>query len=158
MTYLDECATINLAFRRKLWEAVGGFDEAFEYGADIDFSWRLIDAGHRIRNVPEAIVTHRPGGWRRQLKRSYVYGKARARLYRKHRSRRPQLPHLAGLKVALITPLLPVVLLYPALLLIPAWRDRRARALRVVIDLLAFGAGFLAGLVLPVKALAPPTR
>ena len=51
--YLNECPTINLAFRREAFDAVGGFDEAFAYGSDVDFSWRLIDAGYRIRSVPD---------------------------------------------------------------------------------------------------------
>ena len=45
--YLDECPTINMAFRRAGVRAVGGFDESFEYGSDIDFSWR-----RRRRRLP----------------------------------------------------------------------------------------------------------
>src|ERR1019366_2324366 len=85
--YLTECSTINLGFRREAFDAVGGFDEGFAYGSDVDFAWRLTDAGYRIRSVPDAIVRHDWGEWRRQLRRSYVYGKARMRLYRKHHER-----------------------------------------------------------------------
>ena len=85
--YLTECPTINLAFRRQAFDAIGGFDEGFAYGSDVDFTWRLTDAGYRIRGVPNAVVRHDWGGWRRQMRRSYVYGKARMRLYRKHRAR-----------------------------------------------------------------------
>ena len=31
--YLTECPTINLAFKRKAFNVVGGFDEAFAYGS-----------------------------------------------------------------------------------------------------------------------------
>jgi len=156
--YLDECPTINLAFRTKVWEAIGGFDEAFEYGSDVDFAWRAIDAGHKIRSAPGSIVTHHWGDRRRQFKRSFAYGKARARLYRKHRSRRGQLlskepmvvvypVFLAGLPVVLVlSPFVPWVLLYPALLAVPAWRNRRIGAGRVIVDHLAYGAGVLAEL------------
>lgn len=151
--YLTECPTINLAFRRDAFDAVGGFDEAFAYGSDVDFSWRLIDAGYRIRSVPEAVVLRSDWGtWRRQLRRSYVYGQARARLYRKHRARARHILRndptvvvypvfLLGLPLTLIFPL------YPALLLLPAWRNRSLGAVRVVIDHLTFGAGVLAELV-----------
>jgi GT2 family glycosyltransferase len=151
--YLAECPTINLAFRREAFEAVGGFDESFAYGSDIDFSWRLVDAGYRIRSVPEAVVLrHDWGTWRRHLRRSYAYGRARARLYRKHRARRRRIVRtdpivvvypafLLGLPLTLIFPL------YPALLLIPAWRNRSLGAARVLADHLTFGAGVLAELV-----------
>ncbi len=151
--YLTECPTINLAFRREAFAAVGGFDETFAYGSDIDFSWRLVDAGYRIRSVPEAVVLrHDWGTWRRQLRRSYAYGRARARLYRKHRARRRRIlradptvvvypAFLLGLPLTLIFPL------YPALLLIPAWRNRSLGAARVVAGHLTFGAGVLAELI-----------
>lgn len=152
--YLTECPTINLAFRREAFDAVGGFDETFAYGSDVDFSWRLIAAGYRIRSVPTAIVRHDWGTWRRQLRRSYMYGQARARLYRKHR---PGLMHvlrndpivvvypvfLLGLPLTLVFPL------YPALLLIPAWRNRSEGAARTLIDHLVFGAGVLKEIVSP---------
>lgn len=150
--YLKEAATINLAFHRVAFEAVSGFDEGFAYGSDVDFCWRLADVGYRIRQVPEAVVEHNYGTWRRQLRRSYVYGKARARLYRKHRMRLRHVLHtdamvviyplfLLGLPLTLVFPL------YPALLLIPAWRNRSLGAGRVVVDHLTFGAGVLAELL-----------
>jgi GT2 family glycosyltransferase len=145
--YLDECSTINLAFRREAFDAVGGFDEAFAYGSDVDLSWRLIGAGFRIRSVPASVVRHDWGTRRRQLRRSYLYGKARARLYRKHR---PGLMHVLRNDPVVVYPVfllgLPLTLvfpLYPALLLIPACRNRSHGAVSVLIDHLSFGAGVL---------------
>jgi GT2 family glycosyltransferase len=148
-TYLSECPTINLAFTRAAFDAVGGFDESFAYGSDVDFSWRLIDAGYRVLSVPDAVVRHDWGDFNRQLRRSYRYGKARARLYRKHRSRLRHVLRtdpmvvvypvfLVGLPLTLLFPL------YPALLLIPAWRNRSHGAIRVLVDHLMFGLGVLA--------------
>jgi glycosyltransferase involved in cell wall biosynthesis len=150
--YLTECSTINLAFRRQVFEAIGGFDERFTYGSDVDFSWRLIDAGYRICSVPGAVVRHDWGTPRRQARRSYLYGKARTRLYKKHPAR---LRHvLRNDPMVLIYPIfllgLPLTFvfpLYPALLLIPAWRNRADGAVGVVIDHLIFGAGVLAGIL-----------
>jgi GT2 family glycosyltransferase len=150
--YLKECATINLAFDRAAFEAVAGFDEGFAYGSDVDFSWRLIDAGYQIRSVPDAIIRHDWGGLRRQLRRSYAYGKARTRLYRKHPARLKHVlrdnpvmifypAFLLGLPLTVIFPF------YPALLLIPAWRNRSEGAMRVLVDHLVYGAGVLAELV-----------
>jgi GT2 family glycosyltransferase len=150
--YLDECPTINVAFTRAAFERVGGFDEAFEYGSDIDFSWRLVDAGLRIRSAPGSVVEHDWGGHGRQVRRAYMYGRARARLYRKH-SRRllgawrrdPMIlvypTFLLGLPLTFRFPL------YPALLALPAWRNREDGALRVLADHLAFGTGVLSEVV-----------
>ena len=151
-SYVFECGSGNLAFRRAAFEAVGEFDEAFSYGSDVDFSWRLVDAGYRIRSVPDAIIHHDYGTWRRQLRRSYVYGKARTRLYRKHPARMRQIlrkdPMVVAYPIFLLgLPLTFIFPLYPALLLIPAWRNRAQGSVKVVVDHLTFGAGVLAELV-----------
>jgi GT2 family glycosyltransferase len=150
--YLTECSTINFAFGREAFDAVDGFDEGFAYGSDVDFTWRLTDAGYRIRSVPHAVVRHDWGGRRRQLRRSYVYGRARTRLYQKHRTRLRHVlrddpmvivypAFLLGLPLTLIFPF------YPALLLVPIWRNRSNGAIRVLVDHLAYGIGVLAELI-----------
>jgi GT2 family glycosyltransferase len=150
--YLPECPTISMAFRRSAFDAVGGFDEDFEYGSDIDFSWRLVDAGFRIRSVPDAVVRPDWGDLNRQVRRGYRYGRARARLYRKHVGR--LVGALRHDPMVVVYPVfllgLPLTLrfrLYPALLLVPAWRNRADGSVRVVLDHLAFGAGVLRELV-----------
>jgi cellulose synthase/poly-beta-1,6-N-acetylglucosamine synthase-like glycosyltransferase len=151
VSYLAECPTLNFAFTRVVYEALGGFDESFAYGSDVDFTWRLNDAGYKVRYVPEASIQHDYGVSRRQRRRSYIYGKARARLYKKHRGRRRDLLRndpmvvayplfLLGLPLTLIFPL------YPLLLLIPAWRNRSDGIIKVLVDHLWFGAGILAEL------------
>jgi GT2 family glycosyltransferase len=150
--YLAECPTINLAFNREVIDAVGGFDETFAYGSDVDFSWRLSDAGYRIRSVPGAVVRHDWGGWRRQLRRSYVYGQARVRLYRKHRARLRHVlrddPMLVVYPIFIMgLPLSVFFPFYPALLLIPAWRNRSNGAGRVLVDHLCYGIGAIAELL-----------
>jgi glycosyltransferase involved in cell wall biosynthesis len=151
--YVQESGTGNLAFRKEAFDTVGGFDEKFAFGSDIDFTWRLVDAGYRIRYVPDAVIRHDFGTWRRQLRRSYVYGRARARLYAKHRARLRHVlrddpivvvypAFLLGLPITIVFPL------YPALLLIPAWRNRAQGAVKVLIDHIIFGFGVLTEVVL----------
>jgi GT2 family glycosyltransferase len=151
VTYLGECATLNFAFRRTVFDAVGGFDESFAYGSDVDFSWRLNDRGYRVRLIEEAVIRHDYGSSRRQRRRAYAYGKARARLYRKHQERRKHILRkdpvvvvyplfLLGLPLTLVFPI------YPLLLLIPAWRNRSRDPIMVLIDHLWYGAGVLAEL------------
>lgn len=155
--YLTECPTINLAFTRTVAEDVGGFDESFEYGSDVDFSWRVVHRGRRIRYVPDALVLHDWGTRRRQTKRSFAYGKARARLYHKHvlghgeqsiTKRRLD----ANDAVPLLYPMyllgLPIAVrhrLYLSLLLVPLWRQRKDRPVEALVDHLLLGAGVLAG-------------
>lgn len=147
--YLSECPTINLAFRKAAAACVEGFDESFQYGSDVDFSWRLVDRGYRIRFAPDAVVVTDWGDWRRQIRRSYVYGKARARLYRKHRGKRSEILRRDPVTVAypLFLLGLPLALRWPgyvALLVLPMWRNRRIGGAAATLDHLVYGAGVLA--------------
>lgn len=146
--YLEMCPTINLALRRELFDRVGGFDESFEYGSDVDLSWRLRNAGVRLRYVPDALVWVDWGDRRRQLRRSWRYGRAKGRLYAKHRDRlrrgvrEDPVPFayaafLVGLPLSAIFPP------YLALLVIPAIRNRGTGAAITVADHLLIGAGLL---------------
>ena len=66
----------NFAVRRRLIEDIGGFDtqlgrkgNANNGGEDTEFYRRLLDAGRRIRWVPEAVIQHRIEA--SKLKRGY---------------------------------------------------------------------------------------
>ncbi len=149
--YLQECPTINLAFARQVYDAMGGFDESFAYGSDVDFSWRLGRAGVRIRNVPDALVSHDWGTSGRQMKRAFQYGEARARLYATH-------PHklLDGLRRDPVVFAYPTFLLalpltalrrfrwIPLLVVVPLVRNRDKKPLLTLLDHLSYGAGALA--------------
>lgn len=50
--------TTNLVVRRSVFEAVGGFARELRFGEDVDFSWRLFAAGHRLLYQPRARVRH----------------------------------------------------------------------------------------------------
>jgi hypothetical protein len=79
-TYVAEAATLNLAVHRSVFQRVGGFDESFAYGSDLDFTWRAVEAGERIKLAGDAVVSHDWGTWQRQLRRGRHYGQAKARL------------------------------------------------------------------------------
>lgn len=51
--------TANLAYRREVLEAVGGFDPWFLTAEDIDLNLRAVEANHSIAYEPRAIVYHR---------------------------------------------------------------------------------------------------
>lgn len=160
--YLGEAPTINVAIRRTLFDQVGYFDEQFGYGSDVDFFWRAVDAGHRIRYIPEAAVNHNWGGPRTEARRSYVYGRARARLYLKHPQRwrnlfgrdAPVLVYPAYLL------LLPVMMRRPYLhlaLAVPLWRNRSRRPVITVVDHFLYGAGVLRELASRLGGERPPS-
>ena len=79
----------NMAFRRDVLLALGGFDEQFrQAGDDVDVCWRLLDAGKRIGYAPAALVWHhRRATVRAYLKQQKGYGKSEALLYFKHPQR-----------------------------------------------------------------------
>lgn len=66
----------------------GGFDAALRYGEDVDFVWRLHDAGWSIRYEPAATVRHvEPTSWRGLLARRFRYGTSAGPLARRHPAR-----------------------------------------------------------------------
>jgi GT2 family glycosyltransferase len=87
---LEFAGSFNLAATRRALEAVGGFDEAYPApsGEDNDLSYRLRDAGFRIRFARDAIVDHRhPTSLRRYLREQARHGDWRVALYARHPGR-----------------------------------------------------------------------
>jgi GT2 family glycosyltransferase len=76
----------NLAVTKAAFDAIEGFDPQFHTaGDDVDFCWRLRDAGYRLGFVPGAFVWH----WRRPSLRAFLrqqrgYGIAERLLLAKH--------------------------------------------------------------------------
>lgn len=157
--YVPECPTINVAFRREVYDRVGGFDESFTYGSDIDFTWRVVHNGMRIRFVPDARVDHDWGGPVRQVRRSFAYGRGRGHLYRKHvLGRGPQSVRKRTVNVHDLVPMLyPAYLLglplarrhrsYLLLLGVPLWRNRDDRPVRTLVEHFVLALGVVAGTV-----------
>lgn len=78
--------TAALVVRRA---AIGqGFDEALRFGEDVDFVWRLIDAGWRARYEPSVVVVHHePASAAGRLRRRFDYGTSAGQLARRHPGR-----------------------------------------------------------------------
>jgi cellulose synthase/poly-beta-1,6-N-acetylglucosamine synthase-like glycosyltransferase len=146
--YVSKAATINMAFRREAFEVVGGFDETFGAGEDIDFSWRLADHGFRIRWVHGAVVQHDFGTSIRQVRRAFFYGKGTCRLLRKHPHRIVEATNDNSVPVvyALFLLGLPLTLKwrwYPLLVFLPIWHRRERFRWLVLLDHLFQGLGAL---------------
>lgn len=89
----------NMGFHRAVIRRIGPFDEELYLGQeDVDFGWRMHDAGLRMAHVPEAGIDYRlRPGWKPLLRQQYRYGKAHVRLYLKHR---PNTPPVASWKTS----------------------------------------------------------
>jgi len=147
--YLEECATINLAFKKELCEKVGYFDETFDYGSDVDFAWRVVDSGYKIRYAPNALITHDWGDYKEEIKRNLLYGQARAHLYLKHKHRLKNIfskdPVLAVYPMFIL--LLPITFLipwYPLILVLLVIKNLKdPKPVSIVMKHLVYGFGAL---------------
>ena len=74
----------NCGFHRRVWEAIGGYDEAWVRGStEVEFCWRAQAAGFDLGFAPDAIVQYRHRATvRLELKRHLRAAKAPARLYK----------------------------------------------------------------------------
>jgi GT2 family glycosyltransferase len=89
--FLDPLFSNNMALRRDAFDDVGLFDERLGGGApfpaaeDNDLGFRLLEAGYRVRFVPDAIVWHL-GAWRDRPRRrlDWAYGRGQGAYYAKH--------------------------------------------------------------------------
>jgi GT2 family glycosyltransferase len=90
--------TCNVAYRRDVFDKVGGFDEAFRraHNEDADLAWRVEDIG-AIVFAPEAHVVHPPrrdlfskrAGWVRCFESDFLLYYKNPLKYRKHVSPSP---------------------------------------------------------------------
>jgi cellulose synthase/poly-beta-1,6-N-acetylglucosamine synthase-like glycosyltransferase len=90
MGYLPYALGCNLGVRRAWWEELGGFDETYVGGhEEVDFAWRLQEAGGVLGFVPGAVVDYRLRTPLRDMMRQvFGYGRSYAQLY----SRFPDAP------------------------------------------------------------------
>lgn len=96
--FLPRAITANLGVRRSVAQAVGGFNEAYRFGAtDTEFCWRVQLAGTKIAYAPDAVVAwRRAEDTRTVLRKAYLTGRARAQLYRDFRTHGMPGSHPAG--------------------------------------------------------------
>ncbi|MGN6608751.1 MAG: glycosyltransferase, partial [Jatrophihabitans sp.] len=76
----------NMAFRRSVFDEVGGFDPVYtSAGDDVDFCWRVLDAGHGLGFHPAALVWHhRRSSLRAYLRQQRGYGRSEALVEARH--------------------------------------------------------------------------
>ena len=76
--------SFNMGIRRDVYLQLGGFSK-MRFGEDIDFSYRIVEAGHNPRLFPEAWVWHkRRTDFRKFFRQVYNSGIARINLMKRH--------------------------------------------------------------------------
>ena len=130
----------NMAVHRSAFDKIGGFNEALDHAEDIDFGWRVLEAGFKVEPVPAAIMYMRWGDYKEQRRRNYRYGRSMPILWAEHPNRVFEywrrypdsifysswivVAPLAAL-LCLVSPLFPSAWL--ALLIIPIAKNRRSQ-------------------------------
>lgn len=82
---IDLIATYSAAYKRDVFLAAGGFDENLVENEDVEFSYRLSEAGRRMVFVPEAQVQHEHDlTWLDYANTKMGRGYWRTMVYRRH--------------------------------------------------------------------------
>jgi glycosyltransferase involved in cell wall biosynthesis len=77
----------NLAYSKKTFNKIHGFDPDFKEAEEVDLNFRAVDAGYKLIYHPDAIVYHRVrDSIRGFIKQSFWYGFGRKELTQKHGS------------------------------------------------------------------------
>ena len=78
--------SFNMGIRRDVYQQLGGFTK-MRFGEDIDFSYRIVEAGYRPRLYPDAWVWHkRRTDFKKFFRQVYNSGIARINLEKRHPS------------------------------------------------------------------------
>ncbi|MBQ9646435.1 MAG: glycosyltransferase [Prevotella sp.] len=76
--------SFNMGIRRDVYLELGGFSK-MRFGEDIDFSYRIVEAGYRTQLLPDAWVWHkRRTDFRKFFRQVYNSGIARINLEKRH--------------------------------------------------------------------------
>ena len=76
--------SFNMGIRREVYAELGGFSR-MRFGEDIDFSYRIVEAGYKTALIPEAWVWHkRRTDFRKFFRQVYNSGIARINLEKRH--------------------------------------------------------------------------
>ena len=77
--------SVNLAYKKSTFEAIGGFDSWFKEAEEVDLNYRAVDAGYRLIYHENAVVYHRArSSFTGFFKQSFWYGFGRKELSLRH--------------------------------------------------------------------------
>lgn len=84
-TRIPYAPSAALLVRSIAFEEMGGFTETLRYGEDVDFVWRLHEAGLLLRYEPSVVLYHAPRtSWTALFRQRFQYGTSAAPLEQRH--------------------------------------------------------------------------
>ena len=141
--------SFNMGIRREVYEQLGGF-RAMRFGEDIDFSYRIVEAGYTTALIPDAYVYHkRRTDFRKFFRQVHNSGIARINLSILHPGTLKLVHTLPALFTLAVIPFMPLMPLYALAVFADASiRNRSVKigALSVVAaftQLIGYGTGFI---------------
>ncbi len=163
---VESIATLNALYDKSNLLKIGLFDESLgSEGEDADLNFRLRERGYELVFLPESVVYHflrsSPKLW---FKNMFRYGKARARLLKRHKSMRSPrylLPPLfiSVMATVMLSPMCPVFLFplsyFPLIFLYSLIKSYRQSSWQLsghvfsayVMEHFGYGAGMIYGLL-----------
>jgi GT2 family glycosyltransferase len=112
---VDNMPSSNLIVRRDEYLALGGMDERFNGGEDVDFCRRLVKSGHHILYQPDILVYHKNRRFSQFVLQRFAYGA-------NDMASAITRPALKNVKALLEFVYLPVVVLYLSVLIFETLR------------------------------------
>ena len=68
---------VNASYKKSVIDQLGAYDTNLFRGEDVDYNWRAIQAGWKVRYVPGIkVYHHHRATWKGLLQQHYMYGKA----------------------------------------------------------------------------------
>ena len=142
--------SFNMGIRRAVYEQLGGF-RAMRFGEDVDFSYRIVEAGYTTALIPDAYVYHkRRTDFRKFFRQVHNSGIARINLSILHPGTLKLVHTLPALFTLAVIPFFPLMPIYALAVFVDASVQNKSvtiGALAVVAaftQLIGYGSGFLA--------------
>jgi cellulose synthase/poly-beta-1,6-N-acetylglucosamine synthase-like glycosyltransferase len=125
-SFLPFVSGANTGIRADVLRELGGWNEEYENGGDVELSWRLQLSGRRLVYEPSAVIYWTPKlAFRSAARQGYKQGKAAVRLYRDFRAEGMPRPHLG-------TAVRAVLVAFATLVRPGSNRLRRAKAVKKI--------------------------
>ena len=141
--------SFNMGIRREVYTQLGGF-RAMRFGEDVDFSYRIVEAGYQTALIPDAYVFHkRRTDFRKFFRQVHNSGIARINLSILHPGTLKLVHTLPALFTLAVIPFLPLMPLYALMVMADAViqnKSLKIGCLAVVAaftQLIGYGTGFI---------------
>ena len=141
--------SFNMGIRREVYTQLGGF-RAMRFGEDVDFSYRIVEAGYQTALIPDAYVYHkRRTDFRKFFRQVHNSGIARINLSILHPGTLKLVHTLPALFTLAVIPFLPLMPLYALMVMADAAiqnKSLKIGCLAVVAaftQLIGYGTGFI---------------